>query len=625
MADLNPAGQVQSKDQIRADRIRKGLCDTCRLDPVQCYEIKKRIGGFYREKIPLTEPGISYNGCCLLCHPDKDPDGGRTAARSRRNRHKVYAPKHTNYPNNNRHYTRRDEDTSSRPPNRDDQHHDHHRHRSHHRHSGPATTSQDQETNNRTKQRVNSLPAYTKSKPIRQGGNRDLPQSLPANLRDQQQDSTDYLQYYDDDDKQYDNYEEDLHQPRRDLEEVDYIEVKEKNIFGEEVIIRKPKRRSNRTKSWKNGRRGTTESISRQNSPPIQPSHSHHQQRSHRLHTSAPLPDEYEEEKVEEEAPDENNFSPPASPRTDMRSVSKTNNNHYIRGSPALQHLTINEEDGTKSTTTEVVPSLSATETTEQLNMSKMSLDSDESMDALAALCAQHIKKNPQTPNIMDQLGGNTVLPNSELQLAQHPDDMSVLSDMTKETYFPGSVAGTVQTRQRSRNLNNSLGAISENTGASVTSEEPSVQRSITSHEINEPVVPSNTTTSSATQNNMDTYDYIESTSPHLMTLQVIVGECTEAGNDEEAIDVVTQSLIHDNATSMNKDVALFCLTTLWVSARKSDDLKRKIIFEDATFDAIIETMQIYRETSVDIQTSESFVVCLCLWIYVHMSVILLC
>ena len=373
------------------------------------------------------------------------------------------------------------------------------------------------------------------------------------------------MQYYDDDDKHYDNYEEDLHQPRRDLEEVDYIEVKEKNIFGEEVIIRKPKRRSNRTKSWKNGRRGTTESISRQNSPPIQPSHNH-QQRSHGLHTSAPLPDEYEEEKVEEEAPDENNFSPPASPRTDMRSVSKTNNNHYIRGSPALQHLTINEEDGSKSTTAEAVPSLSATETTEQLNMSKMSLDSDESMDALAKLCAQHIKKNPQTPNIMDQLGGNTVLPNSELQLAQHPDDMTVLSDMTKETYFPGSVAGTVQTRQRSRNLNNSLGAISENSGASVTSGGPSssIQRSMTSHEINEPVVPSNTTTSSATQNNMDTYDYIESTSPHLMTLQVIVGECTEAGNDEEAIDVVTQSLIHDNATSMNKDLNVMLTRYVW-------------------------------------------------------------
>ena len=546
----------------------------------------------------MTEPGTSYNGCCLLCHPDKDPDGGRTARRRRKGTHN-YAPRHTNYPNNNIHYTRRDEDTSNRP-NRVDQHHDHHRHRSHHhhRHSGPATTSQDQDTNNRTKQRVNSLPAYTKSKPIRQGRNRDLPQSLPANLRDQQQDSTDYLQYYDDDVKHYDNYEEDLHQPRRDLEEVDYIEVKEKNIFGEEVIIRKPKRRSNRTKPWKNGRRGTTESIGRQNSPPIQPSHNH-QQRSHGLHTSAPLPDEYEEEKVEEEAPDENNFSPPASPQTDMRSVSKTNNNHHVRGSPALQYFTINEEDGTRSTT-EVV---SITETTEQLNMSKMSLDSEESMDALAKLCAQHIKKNPQTPNIMDQLGGNTVLPNSELQLAQHPDDMTVLSDMTKETYFPGSVAGTVQTRQRSRNLNNSLGAISENTGASVTSGGPSVQRSLTSHEINEPVVPSETTTNYTTQNNMDTYDYIESTSPHLMTLQVIVGECTEAGNDEEAIDVVTQSLIHDNATSMNKDVALFCLTTLWASARKSDALKRKIIFEDATFDAIIETMQIYRETSVDIQT----------------------
>lgn len=61
---------------------------------------------------------------CLLCHPDKDPDGGRIS----RGRHRkgsnthIYAPRHTNYSNNNRYYTRRDEDTNSRP-NRDDQHH----------------------------------------------------------------------------------------------------------------------------------------------------------------------------------------------------------------------------------------------------------------------------------------------------------------------------------------------------------------------------------------------------------------------------------------------------------------------------------------------------------------------
>ena len=37
--------------------------------------------------------------------------------------------------------------------------------------------------------------------------------------------------------------------------------------------------------------------------------------------------------------------------------------------------------------------------------------------------------------------------------------------------------------------------------------------------------------------------------------------------------------------------------------ARKSDENKQKILLEDATFDAIIEAMQIYREQSSEIQT----------------------
>jgi len=98
---------------------------------------------------------------------------------------------------------------------------------------------------------------------------------------------------------------------------------------------------------------------------------------------------------------------------------------------------------------------------------------------------------------------------------------------------------------------------------------------------------------------------YLESSAPHLLTLREIVGECTQAGADDAAIDTVTQALIHDNATSMSMDLALFCLTTLWVLARKSDENKRKIIFEESTFDAIIEAMQIYRESSDRARSAE--------------------
>jgi hypothetical protein len=92
---------------------------------------------------------------------------------------------------------------------------------------------------------------------------------------------------------------------------------------------------------------------------------------------------------------------------------------------------------------------------------------------------------------------------------------------------------------------------------------------------------------------------YLENSAPHLMTVREIVGTCTEIGEDAQAIDVVTQSLIHDNGTTMSLDLALFSLTTLWVLARKSDENKRKILMEDATFEAIIETMNIYRESSL--------------------------
>lgn len=74
---LNLSGY--SFDNFRPDRLRSRearlLCEGCQS--VQCYEIKKRIGGllpFSFKVLPLTLSGKVYNGICLACHPDRDPE-----------------------------------------------------------------------------------------------------------------------------------------------------------------------------------------------------------------------------------------------------------------------------------------------------------------------------------------------------------------------------------------------------------------------------------------------------------------------------------------------------------------------------------------------------------------------
>eukprot|EP00579_Thalassiosira_antarctica_P024133 CAMPEP_0201987186 /NCGR_PEP_ID=MMETSP0904-20121228/91663_1 /ASSEMBLY_ACC=CAM_ASM_000553 /TAXON_ID=420261 /ORGANISM="Thalassiosira antarctica, Strain CCMP982" /LENGTH=849 /DNA_ID=CAMNT_0048541285 /DNA_START=201 /DNA_END=2749 /DNA_ORIENTATION=- len=276
-------------------------------------------------------------------------------------------------------------------------------------------------------------------------------------------------------------------------------------------------------------------------------------------------------------------------------------------------------------------------------NQSKSSGE-DEPLDALALLCAQYCETHPEEtvkfvpgsqtvlpdselflPSMPDDLsvmtpdtasaveycethpeetvkfvpGSQTVLPHSELLLPNMPDDLSV---MTPDTCFGrGSMASTQLSRgQPSRRTN--LTAISETSSGASSGR----QRSMISHKIKEPVVPVQVTQPASNNNeapaqNMESY--LESSAPDLLTLREFVESFTAAGADAEAIDTVTLSLIHDNATSMSMALALFCLTTLWVLARKSDENKRKIIFEDSTFDAIIEAMEIYHERSAEIQT----------------------
>ena len=100
-----------------------------------------------------------------------------------------------------------------------------------------------------------------------------------------------------------------------------------------------------------------------------------------------------------------------------------------------------------------------------------------------------------------------------------------------------------------------------------------------------------------------DYENYQESSAPDIATLQNIVNDCVKAGNDEGAIDVVTSGLIQDNNLAISFDVPLFCLTTLWMLACKSEENKRKIIVDGATLDSIIEVTLIYHHMLVEIQT----------------------
>ena len=93
MAEFGRDGQIVTGDYMRTQRERKGLCITCRRDPIRCYEIKKRWGGLRRDSIPLTEPHQVLNGICLICHPDKDPDNERNKKKEKKKRTAQKRPK----------------------------------------------------------------------------------------------------------------------------------------------------------------------------------------------------------------------------------------------------------------------------------------------------------------------------------------------------------------------------------------------------------------------------------------------------------------------------------------------------------------------------------------------------
>jgi len=198
----------------------------------------------------------------------------------------------------------------------------------------------------------------------------------------------------------------------------------------------------------------------------------------------------------------------------------------------------------------------------------KSGLD-DESIDALAALCAQYCRMHPEETIKFDP-GSKIVLPQTEIILPVMSDDISV---MTPATCFQGqgSLASMFSARQKSEQTH--LTTVNERSSGASSAQ----QRSMVSHQIKEPdpvpVVrtarPADRAHTKSSNNAQDMESYLEASAPNLTTLREIVFQCTQMGDDATAIDTVTQALIHDNATSMSMDLANFCLTALGPRAKE--------------------------------------------------------
>eukprot|EP00548_Thalassiothrix_antarctica_P000034 CAMPEP_0194139412 /NCGR_PEP_ID=MMETSP0152-20130528/9046_1 /TAXON_ID=1049557 /ORGANISM="Thalassiothrix antarctica, Strain L6-D1" /LENGTH=548 /DNA_ID=CAMNT_0038837213 /DNA_START=156 /DNA_END=1802 /DNA_ORIENTATION=- len=71
-----------SSEQIREERLRKGLCVECQGVPTKLYDIKRaRFNPLSFKKTKLNVAGESLDGNCLKCHPHLDPYHGRTKIR----------------------------------------------------------------------------------------------------------------------------------------------------------------------------------------------------------------------------------------------------------------------------------------------------------------------------------------------------------------------------------------------------------------------------------------------------------------------------------------------------------------------------------------------------------------
>ncbi|KAL7456846.1 hypothetical protein ACHAWC_008317 [Mediolabrus comicus] len=216
---------------------------------------------------------------------------------------------------------------------------------------------------------------------------------------------------------------------------------------------------------------------------------------------------------------------------------------------------------------------------------------------ALQLACEQNPQLAKEIRKFTPGEGGQGFVPDSWLSI----EEQSVNSEITDPTYM-GTVVSEKTHALEERNANttrdatrlysreNGLSAITEVAESDGRPSDASSiqQRSIISHQICEP----------------DVGDYFEAP-PDLSNFQEVIDMCINSGEEGEnsAIGMITDELIQNNGTIRNVDMALYCLHTLWILARRTEVNKQSILLEGNTFEAIIETMEIYSNASADIQT----------------------
>ncbi|KAL7502320.1 hypothetical protein ACHAXN_000450 [Cyclotella atomus] len=93
---------------------------------------------------------------------------------------------------------------------------------------------------------------------------------------------------------------------------------------------------------------------------------------------------------------------------------------------------------------------------------------------------------------------------------------------------------------------------------------------------------------------------------PDIDFVRDVVRECMQVNNDKQAVEIARQALMDTDSM----DLALFCLTALWVLVRKTDENKRRVLYgsrneetrdDETPFAAIIATMMNFE--SAEIQT----------------------
>jgi len=519
--------------------MRHGFCETCRVDPVRCFTIKRRFGGIIHERIPLTIEHKVHNGVCLQCHPDQDPIPRHGSIR-RHNRNLFHPPRHEPSPSEN---------SISRTE------------------RVPRSLRQDAREVDQWA-RTNSIPSVEggnrrRSLMARQGARRDLGRS-----RDMSQSAPVDSNYVPDDDMDFD-YEYDNKNSTR------------KNIFGE-VIRRKS------SKKYPNHANGILHDDDGEyaggNCFPSRRSNHHDNNFSQRLEEKQPSPP----------ARGGRRDSPPraAPERSDQQAINTLSARfahlpHFARNDKGVNPYTNYGANGDDE------------DEEEHGQGAEPVLSPDQPMDELARIIAQACAKTPDlVRTFVLPANGLNMLPNSVLNVPVMDDDE--ISLVTMETALRGDDCTVISTSVR-KFRTDSMPAINEESnddaepdGSDRNTEarrESNDQKTVASHLIREPSPPS------------ESENEIESDAMDISTLREIVSDFSKADYDAGAIEVVSQALIQDNSTNRSVDLALFCLTTLWVLARKSDTNKRKMIFEDRTFDAILEVMHLYAEVSSEIQT----------------------